>query len=36
MCISPKLHKLVHQKALKNNIFLNALVGKFLGKYMGH
>lgn len=32
--ISPKLHKLVYQRALKNNISLNALVGKSLEKYI--
>ena len=32
--ISPKLHKLVYQSALKNNISLNALVGKSLEKYI--
>jgi predicted HicB family RNase H-like nuclease len=32
--ISPKLHKLAYQRALKNNISLNALVGKSLEKYI--
>ena len=32
--ISPKLHKLVYQRALKNNISLNVLVGKSLEKYI--
>lgn len=34
--ISPKLHKLAQQSALKNNISLNALVGKSLEQYIGH
>lgn len=34
--VSPKLHKLAYQKALKNNISLNALVGKSLEQYIGH
>ena len=32
--ISPKLHKLAYQRALKNNISLNALAGKSLEKYI--
>lgn len=32
--ISPKLHKLAYQRTLKNNISLNALVGKSLEKYI--
>lgn len=34
--ISPKLHKLAQQSALKNNISLNALVGKSLEAYIEH
>ncbi|NYT28014.1 MAG: type II toxin-antitoxin system HicB family antitoxin [Candidatus Thiodubiliella endoseptemdiera] len=34
--ISPKLHKMAYQRALKNNISLNALVGKSLEEYIGH
>lgn len=34
--ISPKLHKLAYQRALKNNISLNALVGKSLEEYISH
>lgn len=34
--ISPKLHKLAYQSALKDNISLNALVGKSLEQYINH